>query len=488
MKLTNYLFATIAYLAYHVPLGKAANLSISHDSAAQDATAFAIQYAYPISQWQQAVTNILDAVKRPNTLWPYRTLSGPLNRTIVGPNADTLYIWVAIDLSHEDLVLTIPNISDGRNWIWPFYDIYGNNFAGMSINEDSPPGDYLIRRADDALVQPGIEYTTPAQLSAYKGVISYATTYGIMLGRILVRQNTTEDIATIRDYQDQTILKTIPRNLSQPYAAQAPRLSRELIDTSNATNRVTGYLNLLAKIGQFNQPDVLSDRYRVASKLGLAGIADGIYTPPHTVNLTAATIAANASIAAAYSQNLIDVGNNWVIPKVKCQGIFGLEYGCRAYRALRGYLGLVQSENLFITNKSDNLTLGATEAFLFTFSGKPPIKSTGFWSLTVYGADQYLVPNELGRYVVGDRSTQLKFEDGGLVYGDGANGTEDGRFQVLLQPADVPPPENWTSNWLPAPAGGGKLLYSVRFYSPAEAFTNGEYVFPTVETIDAIKG
>ncbi|KAH4038130.1 hypothetical protein HBI81_199000 [Parastagonospora nodorum] len=488
MKSINYLFATIACLADLVPLGKAANLSISHDSAAQDATAFAIQYAYPISQWQQAVTNILDAVKRPNALWPYRTLSGPLNRTIVGPNADTLYIWVAIDLSHEDLVLTIPNISDGRNWIWPFYDIYGNNFAGMSINEDSPPGDYLIRRADDALVQPGIEYTTPDQLSAYKGVVSYATTYGIMLGRILVRQNTTEDIATIRDYQDQTILKTIPRNLSQPYAAQAPRLSRELIDTSNATNRVTGYLNLLAKIGQFNQPDVLSDRYRVASKLGLAGIADGIYTPPRTVNLTAATIAANASIAAAYSQNLIDVGNNWVIPKVKCQGIFGVEYGCRAYRALRGYLGLVQSENLFITNKSDNLTLGATEAFLFTFSGKPPIKSTGFWSLTVYGADQYLVPNELGRYVVGDRSTQLKFEDGGLVYGDGANGTEDGRFQVLLQPADVPPPENWTSNWLPAPAGGGKLLYSVRFYSPAEAFTNGEYVFPTVETIDAIKG
>ena len=82
-----------------------------------------VQYAYPISQWQQAVTNILDAVDRPNTLWPYHTLSGPLNRTIVGPNADTLYIWVAIDLSHEDLVLTIPNISDGRNWIWPFYDM-----------------------------------------------------------------------------------------------------------------------------------------------------------------------------------------------------------------------------------------------------------------------------------------------------------------------------------------------------------------------------
>jgi hypothetical protein len=323
---------------------------------------------------------------------------------------------------------------------------YGNNFAGISINENSPPGDYLIRRADDALVQPGIEYVTRAESSAYKGVVSYATTYGIMLGRILVRQNTTEDISTIRNYEDQTFLKTIPRNLSQSFAIQAPRLSRSLIDTSNATDRVTGYLNLLAKIGQFNQPDVLSDRYRVASKLGLAGIADGVYSPPCAVNLSAATIAANASISTAYSQNLIEVGNNWVIPKVKCQGIFGVEYGCRAYRALRGYLGLVQSENLFITNKSDNLTLSANEAFLFTFSGKPPIKSTGFWSLTVYGADQYLVPNELGRYVIGDRSTQLKYEDRGLVYGEGgANSTVDGRFQVLLQPADIPPPDNWTS-------------------------------------------
>jgi hypothetical protein len=97
------------------------------------------------------------------------------------------------------------------------------------------------------------------------------------------------------------------------------------------------------------------------------------------------------------------------------------------------------------------LSLNATSAFLFTFSGKPPIKSTGFWSLTVYGADQYLVPNELGRYVIGDRTSGLKFENGDLVNQPGkedasiGNSTMDGKFQVLLQPADIPPPKNWTS-------------------------------------------
>jgi hypothetical protein len=43
MKLTNYLFATGAYLSYVVPLAGAANVPICHGNATQDATAFAIQ-------------------------------------------------------------------------------------------------------------------------------------------------------------------------------------------------------------------------------------------------------------------------------------------------------------------------------------------------------------------------------------------------------------------------------------------------------------
>ena len=43
MKLTNYLFATATCSAYLAPLAHAANVSNPHDSAVQDATAFAIQ-------------------------------------------------------------------------------------------------------------------------------------------------------------------------------------------------------------------------------------------------------------------------------------------------------------------------------------------------------------------------------------------------------------------------------------------------------------
>jgi len=43
MKLASLLFATATCLAYLAPLAKAANEAISHASAAQDATSFAIQ-------------------------------------------------------------------------------------------------------------------------------------------------------------------------------------------------------------------------------------------------------------------------------------------------------------------------------------------------------------------------------------------------------------------------------------------------------------
>jgi hypothetical protein len=43
MKVTNYLFATGTCFAYLVALAGASNISISHNSAVQDATAFAIQ-------------------------------------------------------------------------------------------------------------------------------------------------------------------------------------------------------------------------------------------------------------------------------------------------------------------------------------------------------------------------------------------------------------------------------------------------------------
>lgn len=82
-----------------------------------------------------------------------------------------------------------------------------------------------------------------------------------------------------------------------------------------------------------------------------------------------------------------------------------------------------------------------SEAYLFTFSSKPPVADDGFWGVTMYDDEGYLVLNKENTYAVGDRSN-ITFSGRDLVYGDG---TKDGTFQVLLQDANVAPPSYWTA-------------------------------------------
>ncbi|MCJ1388431.1 hypothetical protein MMC18_001278 [Xylographa bjoerkii] len=67
-----------------------------------------------------------------------------------------------------------------------------------------------------------------------------------------------------------------------------------------------------------------------------------------------------------------------------------------------------------------------SEAYLFTFSGKPPGADDGFWSVTMYDNEGFLVENTENTYAVGDRSN-ITLLSGDLIYG---SGTEDATFQV----------------------------------------------------------
>ncbi|KAK5698080.1 hypothetical protein LTR97_007040 [Elasticomyces elasticus] len=155
----------------------------------------------------------------------------------------------------------------------------------------------------------------------------------------------------------------------------------------------------------------------------------------------------------------------------------------RAITAAALYLQVTPANALYPTLGSTQTSLTEGEAYVFTFSGRPPVADNGFWSLTMYDDSGYLVANAENTWAVGDRSN-ITFADGGRVYG---NGTADGSFQVLVQDAGVPPPTNWTSNWLPAPSGGGSFTVTFRLYAPTEALSDGSYVYPLVEKVDAIK-
>ena len=56
------------------------------------------------------------------------TTSSASSASLVRPNANYVYSPLAVDLSHDNVVLTIADIDDGRSYVYPFYDLYVKKF------------------------------------------------------------------------------------------------------------------------------------------------------------------------------------------------------------------------------------------------------------------------------------------------------------------------------------------------------------------------
>ncbi len=90
----------------------------------------------------------------------------------------------------------------------------------------------------------------------------------------------------------------------------------------------------------------------------------------------------------------------------------------------------------------------------------PPVN--GFWSITMYQSDGYMVDNPIKRYAVGDRD-ELTFN-------------KDGSLDLLIQ-HDSPGPDR-QANWLPAPADDFNLV--LRLHWPRTEILTGAWNPPPV--------
>lgn len=312
------------------------------------------------------------------------------------------------------------------------------------------------------------------------------TYYGTMLIRYLLFTNTTEDLDAVHSYQDASSLISVPRrehSVAPSLASLAPNRTFLGIDSPEKL------LTLAAKLVHYNPPNDLSERERVTTSLKAAGISNGQYIKP-PANLTLASELANITIANAVADptHIRYQSNGWQLAKVPYQAQYGTNYEARAYVAIFGYQQQTVRQTLYPGYRTlgftSEVTLEPNTSYLLTFSGKPKLKTSGFWSYTVYAADQYLVPNFLNRYEIGDRSFDLVYQDGsGPVYGSKANLSHDGPFQVLVQNFGFPPPKNWTGNWIPC---SDTFSYITRWYVPEDAMANGSYVYPEVKVIPSI--
>ena len=107
---------------------------------------------------------------------------------------------------------------------------------------------------------------------------------------------------------------------------------------------------------------------------------------------------------------------------------------------------------MFYPEQSDGVTRHTV-----TFS-EPPVD--GFWSITVYNEDGFIEPNDLGIYVLNDRS---------------AVANEDGTYTVRFGG------EPKAENFMPIMPGWN---YTVRLYQPRDEILSGEWTMPDPQPAD----
>lgn len=223
--------------------------------------------------------------------------------------------------------------------------------------------------------------------------------------------------------------------------------------------------SVAARLLPYNPPQSISDRDRVNGFLAQAGISNGTYVPQTGVDLDEASAVANRSARTSYLDpaNKVQLNDGWEIPKPAFQGNYGTNYGSLAEEALF-YL---QTQELALypndTVTSDVLNFN-DNSLLLTFFGKPSVEGPGFWNFGSYDESLELVPNGIDRYAIGSKTTSVQYVDGGIVYGSNATAS-DGVFQILMQNADIPPPSNWTGNWLPVAESGRIACKAISLYT-----------------------
>jgi hypothetical protein len=368
---------------------------------------------------------------------------------VVAPNVDTLYSTAAFDLSAGDLIVTVPHVDPGRYWSFSFYDPlviaysdvyranetrFGDNFAVLGSVSGSPAGNYTFRWLQRWKIWPSVE--EPAL------IIDSPVAYGILLIRILVRNNGS-DLAQAREIINSCNLTKVE---GQPQLIDNNTLPLSLATFANITFANTSaasasvsLLELTARTLNASAPFNVTNPASVVSELEAAGVYEGSYHRPANVNLTALTNVGLAALSASAATDFLKLNNGWI--RLALQGLYGNNYLARAFVASTGYLALVESEVIY-PSYSANLSLASGKAYLYTFSIKPPLGTTGFWSLTMYNTEGFLVANPVNVYTIGDRSN-LTYPNGSPVYGTKSS-TSNGSFQVLIQSAATPPPANWT--------------------------------------------
>ena len=355
-------------------------------------------------------------------------------RTVVSPNVDTLYSQAWLDIGAEPVIYVLPEADRFCNV--QLLDAWTNTAA------------VLDKAGAYAIALPSWEGELPEGVTRVD--VPTATVWTI--ARIVLSGN--EDLPNVYAIQEQVRLLPLSAYLKGgDYTAPAGTYDKEndfvpvnkvfsmspaeFFNTANALMQINppaeADAKLLEKLAAINVGQGMTFD---ASILG----ADAVERWTQMLKGLRATLSAES---ANYAQSL----GQWIYYG-RPIGDFGTAY---IYRAMVALVGLgANTVDVAIYPKTHTDVTGAAltgeKTYTIHFETLPPTLEGGFWSVTAYNEENFLIDNPINRYCINDRSAYQLNEDGTLDL-------------VLSKEA----PED-TSNWLPVSDGEFHLF--MRIYLP----------------------
>ena len=426
----------------------------------------AYTFAYPMIEhykimFGQAIAEQSPVYEGPaNVMVHKRELLDAKYRAVVGANNSTLYTLTWLNLNTEPLVFTVPPIPEDRYFVFQFADVYTHNFAYSCPRvTGNAGGKYLI-------AGPNWNGETPEGIT---DVFKSEGDFVFMVGRIYIRGR--EELKTVHALQDQLDLVTLS-NFEGKEAPVKTKIDWPIYNEEKAKSaEFISYVNFLLHHVEIHPTE--KELFEKFSKIGIGA------NKPFSIDKMDPAISKAIEDGVKEALDEITAHASNIGKKVNGWNNFGAGFGNRnamqgryldrAAAAMVGIYGNDPEENSTYTTMvdMDGATLDASKynyILEFPAGQTPPVK--GFWSITMYDAESYMIENPIDRY-------SIYGEDDLLKYGEGNS------LRLYFQHES--PGKSKEGNWLPSP--NDKFFLGLRIYWPKKEVVDGTWVPPVLKKV-----
>jgi hypothetical protein len=423
-------------------------------------------YGYPLVMMETTRVQSEKYIGPENQLRLVRQFPNAQFKDVVRPNVDTLYTTAFISMKEGPWVFEMP-VNEKRYELMPFMDAWTHVFAS--------PGTRTLghQSVTYLLVGPQWEGQAPLGMTLLKS----PTDMVWLIGR--TQTNGEADFATVHELQNRLRLTKWPQPPnSQSASTDSHRDTQAVWQVSSEPN-----LPPVAQMRALSTPEffnrlmqlMVSNPAATADAPLLQRLAQLEIKPGQAVHLSwlnelsfsLGRWIANQRVMKALNTKAQD--GSWSYPPLNL-GRYGTDYNTRAAVAMVGLGANLPEDAMYPNTALDHRGQALNGQYRyrlhFAANALPPVKA--FWSITAYGADEFLIDNPLQRFALGDRDP--------LVF------NADGSLDIWIQ-ASPPDQKEASANWLPVQMGSAFLL-NARLYWPEEKALSGQWKMPVVERLN----